>query len=89
MCYADNYPGFLENELQSLRDSVEYVNTLQGLKCNELVDIMEDFQDFKKSGGINILSKNENLWFFCFDFFSLGFWRLQPSPRSQNTPELL
>ena len=63
--HADNYPGFLENELQSLRDSVEYVNTLQGLKCNELKDIMEDFQDFKKSGGINILSENENLWFFC------------------------
>lgn len=63
--HADNYPGFLENELQSLRDSVEYVNTLQGLKCNELVDIMEDFQDFKKSGGNNILSENENLWFFC------------------------
>lgn len=61
----NSYDSFLENELQDLRDGVEYTNMLTDIDCSNILDIMEDFQHFHKVEGTAILSKKEKSWFYC------------------------
>ncbi|XP_063434509.1 interaptin-like [Mytilus trossulus] len=55
----------LKKELENLFESVEYVSTRNDLPCGQIIDIMEDFQQFKMKKGINVLSEEEKTWFYC------------------------